>query len=66
MSRINRQTIANRTAYRLINKAVIKKAALGASLLVGLFGGAVQSAAAELPSLGSSDAPVVGLSLIHI
>ena len=63
MSRINRQTITNRTAYRLINKSVIKKTALCASLLVGLFGVAVQSAAAELPSLGSSNAPVVGETL---
>jgi len=63
VSRINRQTIANRTAYRLINKALIKKAALGASLVVGLFGVTVHSAAAELPSLGSSNAPVVGETL---
>jgi len=63
VSRINRQTITNRTAYRLINKSVIKKTALCASLLVGLFGVAVQSAAAELPSLGSSNAPVVGETL---
>ena len=63
MSRINRQTITNRTAYRLINKSVIKKTALCASLLVGLFGVAVQSAATELPSLDSSNAPVVGETL---
>ena len=59
MSRINRQTTANRTAHRLMNSAVIRKAALSVSLLIGLFGVAAQSAAAELPSLGSSNAPVV-------
>ena len=63
MSRINRQTTANRTAHRLVSSAVIRKAALSASLLVGLFGIAAQSAAAELPSLGSSNAPVVGETL---
>ncbi|MDB4165573.1 TolC family outer membrane protein [Gammaproteobacteria bacterium] len=63
MSRINRQTTANRTAHRLMSSAVIRKAALSASLLVGLFGTAAQSAAAELPSLGSSNAPVVGETL---
>lgn len=63
MSRINRQTTANRTAHRLMSSAVIRKAALSASLLVGLFGIAAQSAAAELPSLGSSSAPVVGETL---
>ena len=63
MSRINRQTTANRTAHRLMSSAVIRKAALSASLLVGLFGIAAQSAAAELPSLGSSNAPVVGETL---
>ena len=65
MSRINRQTTANRTAHRLMSSAVIRKAALSASLLVGLFGIAAQSAAAELPSLGSSNAPVVGETLQH-
>ena len=63
MSRINRQTTANRTAHRLVSSAVIRKAALSASLLVGLFGIAAQSAAADLPSLGSSNAPVVGETL---
>lgn len=63
MSRINRQTTANRTALRLMNSAVIREAALSATLLVGLFGIATQSAAAELPSLGSSNAPVVGETL---
>ena len=63
MSRINRQTTANRTAHRLMNNAVIRKAALSASLLIGLFGVAAQSSAAELPSLGSSNAPVVGETL---
>ena len=63
MSRINRQTTANRTAHRLMSSAVIRKAALGASLLVGLFGITAQSTAAELPSLGSSNAPVVGETL---
>ena len=63
MSRINRQTTANRTAHRLMSSAVIRKAALSASLLVGLSGIAAQSAAAELPSLGSSKAPVVGETL---
>ena len=63
MSIINRQTTANRTAHRLVSSAVIRKAALSASLLVGLFGIAAQSAAAELPSLGSSNAPVVGETL---
>ena len=63
MSRINRQTTANRIAHRLMSSAVIRKAALSASLLVGLFGIAAQSAAAELPSLGSSNAPVVGETL---
>ena len=63
MSRINRQTTANRTAHRLVSSAVIRKAALSASLLVGLSGIAAQSAAAELPSLGSSNAPVVGETL---
>ncbi len=63
MNRINRQTTANRTAHRLMSSAVIRKAALSASLLVGLFGIAAQSAAAELPSLGSSNAPVVGETL---
>ena len=63
MSRINRQTTANRTAHRLMSSAVIRKAALSASLLVGLFGIAAQSAAADLPSLGSSNAPVVGETL---
>ena len=63
MSRINRQTTANRTAHRLMSSAVIRKAALSASLLVGLSGIAAQSAAAELPSLGSSNAPVVGETL---
>ena len=63
MSRINRQTTANRTAHRLMSSAVIRKATLSASLLVGLFGTAAQSAAAELPSLGSSNAPVVGETL---
>jgi outer membrane protein len=46
-----------------MNSAVIRKAALSASLLIGLFGVAAQSAAAELPSLGSSNAPVVGETL---
>ena len=63
MSRINRQTTANRTAHRLMSSAVIRKAAFGASLLVGLFGITAQSTAAELPSLGSSNAPVVGETL---
>ena len=63
MSRINRQTTANRTAHRLVSSAVIRKAALSASLLVGLSGIAAQSAAADLPSLGSSNAPVVGETL---
>jgi len=63
VSRINRQTTANRTAHRLMSSAVIRKATLSASLLVGLFGTAAQSAAAELPSLGSSNAPVVGETL---
>jgi outer membrane protein len=63
VSRINRQTTANRTAHRLMSSAVIRKAALSASLLVGLSGIAAQSAAAELPSLGSSNAPVVGETL---
>ena len=63
MSRINRQTTANHTAHRLMSSAVIRKAAFGASLLVGLFGITAQSTAAELPSLGSSNAPVVGETL---
>ena len=63
MSRINLQTTANRTAHRLMSSAVIRKTAVSASLLVGLFGPAAQSAAAELPSLGSSTAPLVGQTL---
>jgi len=62
VSRTNRQTTVNRipfATYRL----VIRKAALSASLLFGLFGVAAQSAAAELPSLGSSTAPLVGQTL---
>jgi len=63
VSRINLQTTANRTAHRLTSSAVIRKTAFSASLLVGLFGIIAQSAAAELPSLGSSNAPVVGETL---
>ena len=62
MSRTNRQTTVNRIHFGT-HRLVIRKAALSASLLFGLFGVAAQSAAAELPSLGSSTAPLVGQTL---
>ena len=62
MSRTNRQTTVNRIPFAT-RRLVIRKAALSASLLFGLFGVAAQSAAAELPSLGSSTAPLVGQTL---
>ena len=62
MSRTNRQTTVNRIPFAT-HRLVIRKAALSASLLFGLFGVAAQSAAAELPSLGSSTAPLVGQTL---
>ena len=62
MSRTNRQTAANHFAFAA-HRALFKKVTLGASLLVVLSGIASRAIAAELPSLGSSNAPVVGQTL---
>ena len=62
VSKTYRQTAANRPFF-VAHRAFFRHVTLGASLLVALSGPASQATAAELPSLGSSDAPVVGETL---
>ena len=62
MSITNRKISAAPASLKAQRHA-LKKAALSASLLVGLLGPATPAVAAELPSLGSSNAPVVGQTL---
>jgi len=62
VSKTYRQTAANRPFF-VAHRALFRHVTLGASLLVALSGPVSQATAAELPSLGSSNAPVVGQTL---